>query len=77
MEYKDIVTVVHSILKLLTNTRLIDYFLHLSAAGDAFCKAAKIKLNQLHNKHEAGSQYVEAANCYKKSDYDGKSFFCL
>eukprot|EP00794_Sanderia_malayensis_P019949 gene19949-21903_t len=41
-----------------------------SAAGNAFCEAARLKLNHLQNKHEAGSQFVEAANCFKKSDFD-------
>jgi len=40
-----------------------------SEAGGAFCEAAKIKLNQLENKHEAGTQFVEAGNCYRKCDF--------
>lgn len=36
-------------------------------AGNAFTQAAKINL-QLGNKHEAGTQYVDAGNCYRKGD---------
>eukprot|EP00795_Rhopilema_esculentum_P002694 gene2694-904_t len=47
-----------------------------SAAGGAFCEAAQIKLNDLQNKHEAGTQFVEAANCYRKSDFE-EAINCL
>lgn len=40
-------------------------------AGNAFCQAAQIQLNFLANKHEAATHYIDAANCYKKSDNDG------
>lgn len=39
-----------------------------SAAGTAFTEASQLQLNQLQNKHEAAQHYVDAANCYKKSD---------
>ncbi|XP_004205892.1 alpha-soluble NSF attachment protein isoform X1 [Hydra vulgaris] len=46
------------------------------AAGDAFCEAAKLQENQLQSKHEAASQYVEAANCYRKSNFE-EAINCL
>lgn len=39
-------------------------------AGNAFQECAKLQLNQMQSKHEAASQYVEAANCYRKGDFD-------
>lgn len=41
-----------------------------TAAGNAFQECAKMQLNQLQSKHEAASQYVEAANCYRKGDFE-------
>ncbi|XP_070576712.1 alpha-soluble NSF attachment protein-like [Ptychodera flava] len=38
-----------------------------SAAGNAFCESASIQL-RLASKHEAASNFVDAGNCYKKSD---------
>ncbi|XP_076816116.1 alpha-soluble NSF attachment protein-like [Clavelina lepadiformis] len=38
-----------------------------SGAGTAFCKSAEIQI-QLQNKHEAATNLVDAAGCYKKSD---------
>lgn len=37
------------------------------AAGDAFCKAAALEIKCKSN-HQAASQYVEAANCYRKTN---------
>lgn len=47
-----------------------------SAAGNAFCEVAKIQLNHLQSKHEAATQYVEAANCYRKADFQ-EAISCL
>jgi len=47
-----------------------------SAAGNAFCEVAKIQLNQRQSKHEAATQYVEAANCYRKADFQ-EAINCL
>lgn len=41
-----------------------------SEAGDAFCRAANIQL-KLSSRHEAGTQFVDAANCFKKIDRNG------
>ena len=41
------------------------------AAGHAFCEAAKIQL-KLQSRHEAATHYVDAGNCYKKADANGK-----
>lgn len=38
-----------------------------NAAGDAFCKAAALETKCKSN-HNAASQYVEAANCYRKTN---------
>lgn len=38
-----------------------------SCAGEAFLKSADINI-ELRNKHEAASNLVDGANCYKKSD---------
>ena len=46
-------------------------YLYVLGAGNAFCQAAQIQLNFLANKHEAATHYIDAANCYKKSDNDG------
>ncbi|XP_035473547.1 N-ethylmaleimide-sensitive factor attachment protein, beta b isoform X1 [Scophthalmus maximus] len=38
-----------------------------SAAGNAFCKAARLHL-QLQNKHDCATSFIDAGNAYKKSD---------
>ncbi|XP_043552500.1 beta-soluble NSF attachment protein isoform X2 [Chiloscyllium plagiosum] len=38
-----------------------------SAAGNAFCQAAKLHL-QLQSKHDAATSFVDAGNAYKKAD---------
>ncbi|CAH3128937.1 unnamed protein product [Pocillopora meandrina] len=40
-----------------------------SAAGKAFMEAAKLQIN-LQSKHEAGQRYVDAGNCFKKTDVE-------
>lgn len=40
-----------------------------SAAGNAFTEVAKLQLDQLQSKHEAATQYINAANCYRKGDF--------
>lgn len=44
------------------------------AAGTAFKEAAQIQLNMLSSKHDAGQRYVDAGNCYKKTDVEGLLF---
>ncbi|CAG2107247.1 unnamed protein product, partial [Medioppia subpectinata] len=39
----------------------------MTAAGNAFCEAAVLHL-KAGNKHDAGTGYVDAGNCYKKAD---------
>ncbi|KAI0235487.1 Beta-soluble NSF attachment protein [Lamellibrachia satsuma] len=41
-------------------------------AGNAFCHAADVQL-RLQSKHEAATHYIDAGNCYKKSDPHGKN----
>lgn len=48
------------------------YFLFISESGNAFCRAADIHL-KLGNRHEAGTQFADAANCFKKTDRNGES----
>uniref|UniRef100_A0A8C5HZV9 Beta-soluble NSF attachment protein-like n=1 Tax=Gouania willdenowi TaxID=441366 RepID=A0A8C5HZV9_GOUWI len=38
-----------------------------SAAGNAFCKAARIHM-QLQNKHDCATSFIDAGNAFKKSD---------
>ncbi|KAJ7365416.1 hypothetical protein OS493_005523 [Desmophyllum pertusum] len=40
-----------------------------SAAGTAFMEAAQLQIN-LQSKHEAGQRYVDAGNCFKKTDVE-------
>jgi len=47
-----------------------------SSAGSTFCELAKIQLNQLQSKHEAATNYVEAANCYRKTVHE-EAVSCL
>lgn len=42
----------------------------LSAAGDAFCKAAKVHL-KTQSKHNAAVSFIDAGNAYKKADPEG------
>eukprot|EP00064_Thunnus_orientalis_P019317 superscaffoldBa00004782_g19434 len=37
------------------------------AAGNAFCKAARLHM-QLQNKHDCATSFIDAGNAYKKSD---------
>lgn len=47
------------------------------AAGNAFCEAANLH-GKAGSKHDAATNYVDAANCYKKSDPNGTSIdICL
>jgi len=48
----------------------------LSAAGDAFCRAASVQL-KCGSKHEAATQYVDASTCYKKADPAGNAVSCF
>lgn len=48
----------------------ISWFFAL-AAGKAFMEAAQLQIN-LQSKHEAGQRYVDAGNCFKKTDVEGK-----
>uniref|UniRef100_A0A671U4N4 NSF attachment protein beta n=1 Tax=Sparus aurata TaxID=8175 RepID=A0A671U4N4_SPAAU len=43
-----------------------------SAAGAAFCKAARLHM-QLQNKHDCATSFIDAGNAYKKSDPNGKT----
>ncbi|XP_075900662.1 N-ethylmaleimide-sensitive factor attachment protein, beta b isoform X2 [Nelusetta ayraudi] len=38
-----------------------------SAAGSAFCKAARLHM-QLQNKHDCATSFIDAGNAYKKAD---------
>jgi len=39
-------------------------------AGNAFAQSAQIQ-SKAGNRHEAATQFVDAANCYKKTDTNG------
>uniref|UniRef100_A0A8C2DTS6 Beta-soluble NSF attachment protein n=1 Tax=Cyprinus carpio TaxID=7962 RepID=A0A8C2DTS6_CYPCA len=47
-----------------------------SAAGNAFCQAARIHM-QLQNKHDSATSYVDAGNAFKKADPQGEAIKCL
>lgn len=47
-----------------------------SAAGNAFCLAAKLHM-QLQSKHDSATSFVDAGNAYKKADPQGKVHLCL
>jgi alpha-soluble NSF attachment protein len=42
-----------------------------SQAGQAFCEAAALHLKAA-GRHDAATNYIDAANCYKKSEPNGK-----
>lgn len=49
-----------------------------SQAGSAFCEAANLHL-KAGSRHDAATNYVDAANCYKKGEIEGKELlfvFC-
>ena len=41
------------------------------AAGKVFMEAAQLQVS-LQSKHEAGQRFVDAGNCFKKSDMEGQ-----
>ncbi|XP_016147388.1 beta-soluble NSF attachment protein-like [Sinocyclocheilus grahami] len=43
-----------------------------SAAGNAFCQAARIHM-QLQNKHDSATSYIDAGNAFKKADPQGEA----
>lgn len=43
-----------------------------SAAGNAFCKAARLHM-QLQNKHDSATSFIDAGNAFKKSDPNGET----
>lgn len=47
-----------------------------SAAGNAFCKAARLHM-QLQNKHDCATSFIDAGNAFKKSDPNGKTVWLL
>lgn len=47
-------------------------FLSFEAAGNAFCKAARLHM-QLQNKHDCATSFIDAGNAFKKSDPNGES----
>lgn len=42
-------------------------------AGHAFCEAAELQA-KAGSRHDAATNYVDAANCYKKTDINGGCF---
>ena len=44
----------------------------IAAAGNAFIQAAQIH-SKAGNRHEAATQFVDAANCFKKTDANGNA----
>jgi alpha-soluble NSF attachment protein len=50
---------------------MLNYFVE-TEAGDAFRRSAAIHINA-GNRHEAATQYIDASNCFKKTDVNGGS----
>lgn len=50
---------------------ITQYFLISSEAGSAYSRSASLNM-RLGNKLETASQYVDAANCFKKVDRNGE-----
>jgi len=46
-----------------------------SSAGNAFRLAAELHA-KAGSRHDAATNYVDAANCYKKTDSNGRSIDC-
>ena len=44
-------------------------------AGDAFCEVANLSLKN-QNRHDAATNFVDAANCYKKVTPTGMPLGC-
>jgi len=44
----------------------------ITAAGNAFIQSAEIH-SKAGNRHEAATQFIDAANCYKKTDVNGEN----
>ena len=49
------------------------YYILIAAAGNAFMEAAQLQIT-LQSKHEAGQRFVDAGNCFKKTDVEGNKF---
>ena len=49
------------------------YYILITAAGKAFMEAAQLQIT-LQSKHEAGQRFVDAGNCFKKTDVEGNKF---
>ncbi|MEQ2184883.1 hypothetical protein GOODEAATRI_012557, partial [Goodea atripinnis] len=58
-----------------TMMTLLTYLLILSAAGNAFSKAAHLHL-QMQSKHDAATNLIDAGNAFKKADPQGESSSC-
>ena len=52
------------------------YYILIAAAGNAFMEAAQLQIT-LQSKHEAGQRFVDAGNCFKKTDVEGKFEYFL
>lgn len=52
------------------------YYILIAAAGTAFMEAAQLQIT-LQSKHEAGQRFVDAGNCFKKTDVEGQFGYFL
>ena len=69
-----IYTCIHVHILVIALTELVSYTVYIclcAVAGEAFCKAAELQL-VLGSKHEGATHYVDAGNCYRKGDANGK-----
>ena len=72
--YMCIYTCIHVHILVIALTELVSYTVYIclcAVAGEAFCKAAELQL-VLGSKHEGATHYVDAGNCYRKGDANGK-----
>lgn len=66
-------TKLHCHVWLLMDTRINSLSLLSTAAGDAYCSAAKLHRDKLDTRHEAANNFADAAAVYRKVKPEGKA----
>ena len=49
---------------------------HWTEAASAFCEAANLHL-KAGSRHDAASNFLDAANCYKKTEHNGNRLLMI
>jgi len=57
-------------------TKECEWMIFVADAGNAFVQSAQIQ-GKAGNRHESATQFVDAANCYKKTDTNGDVLWYL